>query len=1432
MGQLSVSEVPGALAPVALPDFVEPNLLITLQPTGVNFSQPVPVTYPNLDNLPPGSEVNIWAVNVATGQFEIVGTGEVNASGSSIVTLTGGITTTTWGFSVPASPNSPTDPDPVDPDDPPCNCPSEPGGSTVGLSDGRMGTRFTLPAYRSLETNRSLSFVYQSSRAHSLMAIPFNMRRGGNVTPSTTSFELSVSGLVQGMETFVQPLQGAATVRSAVAFDGSDFQAGLYAYSLQITNNFTNSSIGQVITGVVPIENAQSSEFGAGWLLSGLYRLNENPDGSRTLVSPEGHMTTYRPSAGDPDVFDPPDSNYATVVRNPDTSFTHIEKDGVQMHFDASGLLTSRVDRNGNTTQYLYDTEGRLETIRDPVGLDTTFVYGADGLLETVTDPASRVTQIEHDAFGNVNRVTYPDTTVERFEYDDPDSHLITAYFDERNNETTYRYDAYNRIIDTTLPDGTVRAVASQTSVGLVNIANGQGTEDNPAPLFIADEANADFVDGRGNSSSETLDEHGAPLMTVDEVGRVTTHVRDEDSNPTQTTRPIGSVVTRTFDNLGNVLTEREEFNTATTTYTYDGFSLVTSLTNPRDHTTTINRDPANGNVLSTVNELGHTTTMEYNSQGLVERMVTPNNLETIYTYNTEGLLETKTENPPVGSPGNQRVWTYTYFDTGLLESATQPDGIVLNYAYDDRSMLTSVTDNLNQSLTYIYDDHKNLVSTETRNADTTLALMVDNEYDTRNRLIRTIAPHDLTSDSITERILDENSNLVGLIDPNGNPSSTTFDAFNRLETNTHRESGITSYVYDAQDRIIEVVAPNGATTQYEYDIISRRTKEISPDRGEMSYAYDIANNVTSITDGRGIAATMTYDELERVATKTYPNTVPGKTEDVTYTYDSCAFGVGRLCARDDESGDYAYAYDAFGNLTDRTFTESSGTVFNSGYVYDDGDNVTQMTLPSGRVVDITRDGVRRVLDIDTTLNGAPQSVVSGTTYRGDNQMVQCTYGNGLTDTRSYDLQGRLVSQTLTDPLSVILDQRDYSYDLNSNILGIDTNLEDNVYTYDKLDRVTSDQIAGQTAIDYGYDLNDNRASKLLGDLTQDEGYFYNQDANQLGAQEAFLAGSTTVPINPDRSLRYNDVGRLYELHEAGVRKAAYLYNDEGQRTRKTVYQPDGVTIASETIYHYDSMGYLVTETELDGTLIRDYLWSEGMHPMAQIDNAAGTEAIIYFTADHRMTSRLATDAAQTIVWRWEGEAFGNTLAEQDPDADLTDTVVNLRFPGQYFDEEANLHYNYHRYYDSSLGRYITSDPIGLGGGLNTYLYANANPITLIDRFGLTSCEDDECLDLYRKCSKKASANFRECLRLFVRQGGPGDIGCRLACELGKRFFGRIRRGSGGAMSCAEACKTMREFGKIREGCVQAYRDSLRECNNIFLECKGSPIRFERRFKK
>ncbi|WP_159675620.1 RHS repeat-associated core domain-containing protein [Andreprevotia sp. IGB-42] len=121
------------------------------------------------------------------------------------------------------------------------------------------------------------------------------------------------------------------------------------------------------------------------------------------------------------------------------------------------------------------------------------------------------------------------------------------------------------------------------------------------------------------------------------------------------------------------------------------------------------------------------------------------------------------------------------------------------------------------------------------------------------------------------------------------------------------------------------------------------------------------------------------------------------------------------------------------------------------------------------------------------------------------------------------------------------------------------------------------------------------------------------------------------------------------------------------------------------------------------------------------------TPKIYYIWADQLGTPRQITDpASNAVVWRWDSEAFGNTQANQDPGNTGTQFVYNLRFPGQYYDAESGRHYNYFRDYDPSTGRYVQSDPIGLAGGsFSTYGYVNAEPLSLIDLFGLTGVDVD-----------------------------------------------------------------------------------------------------------
>ena len=116
---------------------------------------------------------------------------------------------------------------------------------------------------------------------------------------------------------------------------------------------------------------------------------------------------------------------------------------------------------------------------------------------------------------------------------------------------------------------------------------------------------------------------------------------------------------------------------------------------------------------------------------------------------------------------------------------------------------------------------------------------------------------------------------------------------------------------------------------------------------------------------------------------------------------------------------------------------------------------------------------------------------------------------------------------------------------------------------------------------------------------------------------------------------------------------------------------------------------------------------------------ASPLAGMMYIHVDHLNTPRAIYDSAQQLRWKWEQqEPFGVNPPDENPSS-LGAYEFNLRFPGQYFDKETNLHYNYFRDYDPVLGRYEQSDPIGLRGGLNTFAYVSGSPISLTDPLGL-----------------------------------------------------------------------------------------------------------------
>jgi RHS repeat-associated protein len=169
---------------------------------------------------------------------------------------------------------------------------------------------------------------------------------------------------------------------------------------------------------------------------------------------------------------------------------------------------------------------------------------------------------------------------------------------------------------------------------------------------------------------------------------------------------------------------------------------------------------------------------------------------------------------------------------------------------------------------------------------------------------------------------------------------------------------------------------------------------------------------------------------------------------------------------------------------------------------------------------------------------------------------------------------------------------------------------------------------------------------------------------------------------------------------------AVYSYDPFGRRLSK-----DAGT--SKTYFFYTDEG-LIAEADATGTVNKTYGYAPGSAYMTNPLFMKYGVSYYYYQNDHLGTPQKLISQSGQVVWSATYDAFGYATV------DTAYTLVNnLRFPGQYYDQETGLHNNWMRYYDPKIGRYVTSDPIALKGGINTYGYAKGNPISIIDPLGL-----------------------------------------------------------------------------------------------------------------
>ena len=614
-----------------------------------------------------------------------------------------------------------------------------------------------------------------------------------------------------------------------------------------------------------------------------------------------------------------------------------------------------------------------------------------------------------------------------------------------------------------------------------------------------------------------------------------------------------------------------------------------------------------------------------------------------------------------------------------------------------------------------------------------------------------TTSGHSQPLDPPTRYGYDANGNLTTIIDGRGQTITQGFDALDRMvvqQLPAARAGGVRPEIgigYDGQDQIRTVRDARNLVTSYEFSGLGERLRQTSPDTGVTTRSHDPAGNVVSQTDARGRTTTFSYDALNRLTRATYAGGAPTVLEwDGGATPTPAA--RGRLTRIQDESGSTSYSYDSFGQLLSKTQSTGSGATARSRttrYTYGSAGSslgrLTAITYPSGNRVNYSYDAAGRIAAI--TLNPASPgssgntntastiTLLAGISYEPFGAARGWSWGNGSAYSRSSDLSGRMTSYPLGQ-LSQGGVVRTVSWDAAGRVSGFSHVGASGVpqpaltqsFAYDELNRLTGWSAAG-SAQSYEYDLSGNRTRLTIGAI----GYPYTvaSTSNRLDAtagpapaQRNVYDAAGNLIDNGTARFTYSERGRLAQAR-VGAHTVSYRYNGLGERVSKT--GPEAVLPSGMALYVYDEAGRVLGQ--YDGALrtVQEtvYLGDTPVVVLHQPQAGAPMEVSNVY-ADHLDTARVITRASdERMRWRWDqADPFGVAAPNQNP-AGLGSFAYDPRFPGQVYDSETNLHYNYFRDYDPRVGRYVQSDPIGLKGGINTYAYVEGNPLSRTDPQGL-----------------------------------------------------------------------------------------------------------------
>ena len=1103
--------------------------------------------------------------------------------------------------------------------------------------------------------------------------------------------------------------------------------------------------------------------LGFGWSFNYGERLDEQGDGSVLYLEADGseHLFAIGGTGG----YVPPPGKHLELSKDA-SGFRLRTKDGLISTFALDGRLLTFSEPNGNTVTLGYDPAGNLATVTDAAARQVLTVTSSDGKITQLTDLTDRTVVF---SYTGEDLTGARDTVGQLWSYSYDADHNLIAKSNPLGGIDRYAYDVHDRCYRHVDPLEHVE-IFSYTYRGRRAAMTDRRGYDSYFELDERGRATLQ-VDPLGNAAGSTWSEGNDRLTTTDPRGGLTTRTFDaegnllSETNPKQettsytyepvfnqvktTTDPAGHVVTNTYDTRGNLLESSQVVGnqTITSSSTYDGFGRLTSQTDANGETSTLSWDDTKGVLVSQTDALQHATTMETDALGRIVAVIDPAETRMEVTWDDRDRITAAQS-----SFGN--VIAIRYDEAGRQTEMTTPRGATRT-DYDAAGRPVAITDVLGNTIRTEYDEAGNAVlRIDARGSRTTTT------YDPLGRVMTMVDPlGQLWSYGYCAEISGSGGGCCGsggggnpgigsyceLTDPQGHTTKQEFDVLGRVTRVTDPLGNVSQIGYDERGRKTSVTDALERTTRYEYDDLERLTAVVDANQARTEYTYDRNGNLVALQDAEERVWQRTYDELNRLATEkdplghttSYRYDLLGNLEkkinpdgrEIGYVYDVKRLRKVLLPGGGEES----FAYDGLGRRTSMVNAEVSiETTFDAlsrvtqttnhtlgksvGYQHDRVGNLVRMTTPEA-IVDFMYDASNRLVE-------QRDSTVGTFRYEYDpvGRRSKLHYPNGLVTEYAYDGAGRLESILTRAAQGQVVDGYSYTYDAVGNRTSM-RSLRDGLiheYQYDAVGRLTSWE---------------------RGEGSAPPERFERYDYDDVGNRVTLTDESGTV------SYAYDSANRLLEevrrLSSGASATTTYGWDDNGNMTNRIA---DG---GAATTYSWDPLGRMVAVAGPGGT--HSYGYDPNGQRFRQTENGqarfyllarediacvyAGGQLAEYVSHAPGIDEPLAavSDNGTRYLHR---DGTGSITAASGVDSQLAGTGSftpfgdkeqgaspggNYDFTGRERDATGLLYYRA-RYYDSSLGRFTSQDPVTAPLHLpqlaNNYAYAANNPITQTDAFG------------------------------------------------------------------------------------------------------------------